>query len=76
MHTVESIVLSIISMLSCPNDESPANIDAAKMWREDREAFKKKVARIVRKSQEMVRLHNCRFYIMSVLICVVCSGEN
>ena len=27
---VESIVLSIISMLSSPNDESPANIDAAK----------------------------------------------
>lgn len=26
---VESIVLSIISMLSSPNDESPANIDAA-----------------------------------------------
>lgn len=26
---VESIVLSIISMLSSPNDESPANIEAA-----------------------------------------------
>lgn len=26
---VESIVLSIISMLSSPNDESPANVDAA-----------------------------------------------
>lgn len=26
---VESILLSIISMLSSPNDESPANIDAA-----------------------------------------------
>ena len=23
-------------MLADPNDESPANIDAAKMWREDR----------------------------------------
>ncbi|KAJ9698375.1 hypothetical protein PVL29_007451 [Vitis rotundifolia] len=29
IHTVESIVLSIISMLSSPNDESPANIEAA-----------------------------------------------
>ncbi|KAJ6909567.1 ubiquitin-conjugating enzyme E2 14 [Populus alba x Populus x berolinensis] len=29
VHTVESIVLSIISMLSGPNDESPANVDAA-----------------------------------------------
>ncbi|CAO1944480.1 unnamed protein product, partial [Urochloa humidicola] len=53
VHTVESIVLSIISMLSSPNDESPANIEAAKEWREKREDFKKKVKRIVRKSQEM-----------------------
>ncbi|WVZ68241.1 hypothetical protein U9M48_017202 [Paspalum notatum var. saurae] len=51
---VESIVLSIISMLSSPNDESPANIEAAKEWREKREDFKKKVRRIVRKSQEML----------------------
>ncbi len=51
---VESIILSIISMLSSPNDESPANIDAAKQWREHRDEFKKKVARIVRKSQEML----------------------
>jgi ubiquitin-conjugating enzyme E2 G1 len=29
VHTVESIVLSIISMLSSPNDESPANVEAA-----------------------------------------------
>eukprot|EP01024_Parvocaulis_polyphysoides_P009458 TRINITY_DN1296_c0_g2_i5.p1 TRINITY_DN1296_c0_g2~~TRINITY_DN1296_c0_g2_i5.p1 ORF type:complete len:173 (+),score=16.82 TRINITY_DN1296_c0_g2_i5:348-866(+) len=53
VHTVESIILSIISMLSDPNDESPANIDAAKEWREMREDFKKKVARIVRKSQDL-----------------------
>ena len=31
VHTVETILLSIISMLSSPNDESPANIDAAKV---------------------------------------------
>lgn len=54
VHTVESIMISIISMLSSPNDESPANIDAAKMWRESRDEFKRKVARIVRKSQEML----------------------
>mmetsp|Transcript_34865 Transcript_34865/g.62706 ORF Transcript_34865/g.62706 Transcript_34865/m.62706 type:complete len:166 (-) Transcript_34865:207-704(-) len=52
VHTVETIMVSIISMLSSPNDESPANVDAAKMWRENREEFKKKVARIVRKTQE------------------------
>ncbi|GJN17213.1 hypothetical protein PR202_gb04264 [Eleusine coracana subsp. coracana] len=73
VHTVESIVLSIISMLSSPNDESPANIEAAvssssdiyyrtgfpsqpnvmKEWREKREDFRKRVRRVVRKSQEM-----------------------
>ncbi|CAL9100164.1 unnamed protein product [Musa acuminata var. zebrina] len=51
---VESIVLSIISMLSSPNDESPANVEAAKEWRESRDEFKKKVSRIVRRSQEML----------------------
>ena len=54
MLQVETIMISIISMLSSPNDESPANIDAAKQWREDREGFKRKVARVVRKSQEML----------------------
>lgn len=29
MHTVETIIISVISMLSSPNDESPANIEAA-----------------------------------------------
>ncbi|XP_057484406.1 ubiquitin-conjugating enzyme E2 13-like isoform X2 [Actinidia eriantha] len=53
VHTVESIVLSIISMLSSPNDESPANVEAAKEWRETRDDFRKKVSRCVRKSQEM-----------------------
>jgi ubiquitin-conjugating enzyme E2 G1 len=49
---VEQILMSVISMLSDPNDESPANLDAAVMWRNDRAAFKKKVRQIVRKSQE------------------------
>ncbi|XP_043694323.1 ubiquitin-conjugating enzyme E2 14-like [Telopea speciosissima] len=49
--TVESILLSIISMLSSPNDESPANIEAAKQWRESNQRdFKKNVRRIVEAS--------------------------
>ena len=36
VHTVESILLSIISLLSSPNDESPANVEAAIEWRERR----------------------------------------
>jgi len=54
VQSVETIMISIISMLSSPNDESPANVDAAKEWREDKDGFKKKVSRIVRKSQEML----------------------
>eukprot|EP01134_Creolimax_fragrantissima_P001142 CFRG1142T1 len=52
IHTVETIMISVISMLSDPNDESPANIDAAKEWREQPDVFKKKVQRCVRRSQE------------------------
>jgi len=55
VHTVESILLSVISMIADPNDESPANVDAAKEWREDYNGiFKKNVRRCVRKSQEFL----------------------
>jgi ubiquitin-conjugating enzyme E2 G1 len=52
VHTVETILLSVISMLSSPNDESPANLEAAKEWRENKVEFKRKVGRVVRESQE------------------------
>jgi ubiquitin-protein ligase len=31
-----------------PNDESPANVDAAKMWRENRVEFEKRAVKLVR----------------------------
>eukprot|EP01084_Bolivina_argentea_P144758 253909_1 len=49
---VEGIVISVISMLSDPNDESPANLDAAIMWRTSQSDFKKRVRQVVRKSQD------------------------
>jgi len=52
IHTVESILISVISMISSPNCDSPANVDAAKCFREDPAAFRKEVARCVRRSQE------------------------
>ena len=52
IHTVETIVISVISMLSDPNDESPANIEAAKEWRDDNKAFNRRVRRLARKSVE------------------------
>lgn len=50
VQSPESILLSVISMLSGPNDESPANVDAAKMWREDPKAFRRKCQKLVRES--------------------------
>ena len=29
IHTIETILISVISMLADPNDESPANVEAA-----------------------------------------------
>ena len=52
IHSVESILISVISMLSSPNTDSPANPDAAKEFRDDPVTFKKKCGRVVRKSQE------------------------
>jgi len=53
IHSIESIIVSVIAMIASPNDESPANIDAAKMWRENNAEFNKKVKKCVRRSQEM-----------------------
>ncbi len=49
---VESILVSVLSMLSDPNLDSPANIDAGKMMREDPKAYKRKVRQCVEKSLE------------------------
>ena len=34
VQSVEKVLLSVMSMLAEPNCESPANVDAAKMWRD------------------------------------------
>jgi ubiquitin-conjugating enzyme E2 G2 len=43
IQNVEKILISVMSLLAAPNDESPANLDAAKMWRENRPEYEKKV---------------------------------
>uniref|UniRef100_A0A8C4R9F5 Ubiquitin-conjugating enzyme E2 G2 n=1 Tax=Eptatretus burgeri TaxID=7764 RepID=A0A8C4R9F5_EPTBU len=50
VQSVEKILLSVVSMLAEPNDESGANVDASKMWREDRAQFDKIAHQLVRKS--------------------------
>jgi len=47
IQSVEKILLSVMSMLAEPNDESPANVEAAKMWRERRGEYEEKVRKIV-----------------------------
>jgi len=52
VQTPETILLSVISMLSDPNDESPANVEAADLWRNNLPEFKKRVRKCVRDSTE------------------------
>jgi len=49
---VESILISVLSMLLDPNLDSPANLDAAKQYKEDLDGWKKKVRQLTRKSVE------------------------
>ena len=50
IQSVEKILISVMSMIAEPNDESPANVDAARMWREARPEFERRVKADVRKS--------------------------
>lgn len=49
VHTVNSILLSVISLLHSPNDESPANVDAGKLWRENKQEFQNVVNSYIKK---------------------------
>lgn len=50
-QTVESVLISIISLLEDPNIDSPANIDALLELRKNPEAYKKKVLQEVQRSK-------------------------
>eukprot|EP01104_Vermistella_antarctica_P007039 TRINITY_DN17773_c0_g1_i1.p1 TRINITY_DN17773_c0_g1~~TRINITY_DN17773_c0_g1_i1.p1 ORF type:complete len:167 (-),score=30.16 TRINITY_DN17773_c0_g1_i1:299-799(-) len=50
VQSIEKILISVMSMLADCNDESPANVDAAKMWRDDRAQYDRLVQRTVEKS--------------------------
>jgi ubiquitin-conjugating enzyme E2 G1 len=52
VQTPSSILLSVISMLSSPNDESAANVDAALQWRDDPKEFKRRTRKCVNDSLE------------------------
>ena len=44
IHNVRTIFMSIVSLLNDPNPDSAANIDAAKLLREDKKAYYKKIS--------------------------------
>ena len=50
-HGINTIMISIISMLSSPNFESPANVDASILWKDTPEKYKHTIYKIVSLSQ-------------------------
>lgn len=52
LHSPESILRSILVMLDSPEISSPANVDASILYRDNREAYKKRAAEDVKRSKE------------------------
>jgi len=46
-HSINSILMSFISILSEPNFNSPANVDASKLWQEDFTKYKKLIYKLI-----------------------------
>lgn len=51
-QTVETVLISIVSLLEDPNPLSPANVDAAVDWRKRPDAYKQKVELEVERSKQ------------------------
>lgn len=49
IQSVEKILISVMSMLAEPNDESGANIDASKVWRDNRAEYERRVRHCTRR---------------------------
>jgi len=52
IYTVDMLLTSIQSLLTDPNCDSPANVDAAKLYRTDMKQYKRRVRRIAAKTVE------------------------
>lgn len=52
VRTPESIIISIVALLDSPNVESPFNIEAAQMYRNDHIGYTKKVRKYAQESLE------------------------
>ena len=51
-QSVNSILMSILSMLAAPNFDSPANVDASKLWKNNLNEYKKIIYKMVSESQK------------------------
>lgn len=49
-HSVNSVLMSVLTLLNSPNFESPANVDASVMWQKDFQQYKKIIYKIVANS--------------------------
>lgn len=51
---VEQAILSVVSIFTDPNCDSPANSDASALWRTDRDSFKEKVAQSIMRARSSI----------------------
>jgi len=49
-HSVNSILISFLSILSEPNFDSPANVDASNLWKKNFNEYKKRIYNMIAKS--------------------------
>jgi ubiquitin-conjugating enzyme E2 G1 len=55
VQTPETILISVISLIHSPNDESPANVEAARLWREEKLPGSKEQKEFRRRTRKCVR---------------------
>lgn len=49
-HSVNSVLMSVLTLLNSPNFESPANVDASVMWQKDFQQYKKIIYKTIANS--------------------------
>lgn len=47
VQNIRTVALSLVILLDNPNPDSPANVDASKMFRDSREEYKEKVIKLI-----------------------------
>lgn len=75
VQSVETVLLSVISLLGEPNPDSPANVDAGVMWRNNRSEYIRRCRRLVEKANaELPPGMSWNRFLMSPLHCLMFTG--